>query len=76
MIRTPCSTDPRARGSFGRSEVKTAQIEADRFFHDRRDLRHGSGISDLETAPLSWQRAKGMRTGERYRIASERSTLA
>jgi len=64
------------RGSFGREQVTTAKVEADRLFSDARDLRHGPGILDKETAPLNSRRARAMKPGERYRLSTERSVLA
>jgi len=63
------------RGSFGRQQVSVAEVESDRLFHDKADMRH-SGVPDLATAPLDAYRARSMKPGERYKVRSERSILA
>lgn len=63
------------RGSFGRQEVATAKVEADRLFYDKKDTRHG-GVPDLRSAPLTANVARKMKPGERYKVTTERSVLA
>jgi hypothetical protein len=63
------------RGSFGRQQVASSEIESDRIFYDKADMRH-SGLPDLASAPLTAYRARSMKAGERFRIRSERSILA
>ncbi|MEE2901500.1 MAG: hypothetical protein VYC39_04190 [Myxococcota bacterium] len=63
------------RGSFGRQQVATAEVESDRLFYDKSDMRH-SGLPDLASAPLTAFRARSLKPGERYRVRSERSILA
>ena len=63
------------RGSFGRQQVATAEVESDRLFYDKADMRH-SGLPDLASAPLTAFRARSLKPGERYRVRTERSILA
>lgn len=63
------------RGSFGRQQVATAEVESDRLFYDKSDMRH-SGLPDLASAPLTAFRARSLKPGERYRVRTERSILA
>lgn len=63
------------RGSFGRQQVASAEVESDRIFLNKEDMRH-SGLPDLASAPLNAYRARSMKPGERYQVRSERSILA
>jgi hypothetical protein len=55
------------RGSFGRQQVTSVEIEADRLFYDGNDLRH-AGKPDLKSAPLNAYKARKMKPGERYQV--------
>lgn len=63
------------RGSFGRQQVTSVEVEADRLFYDGNDLRH-AGKPDVKSAPLNAYRARKMKPGERYQVRSQRTILA
>ena len=63
------------RPSMSRYNVTTATAEADRLFSAREDLRHGSGVGDLRTAALDWDKAKRMLPGERFKLATQQTVV-
>lgn len=63
------------RGSFGRQQVTSVEIEADRLFYDDNDLRH-AGKPDLKSAPLNAYRARKMKPGERYQVRAQQTILS
>jgi hypothetical protein len=63
------------RASVGRSNMLSAEVEADRLFMDPSDLRHGSGVSNVEGAPMDSRAIRQMKPGERYKITSEQALV-